>query len=112
MELTFNELKSREIINIYDGKRLGRASDIIFDSLNMSVIGIVVPGEQKLFRKSDDIFIPISKVKKIGEDVLLVKLSPDISGEREIENLKNSNKNNDNSKVVYARYRRVVQKEK
>ena len=111
MELTFNELKSREIINIYDGKRLGRASDIIFDSVDLKIIGMVVPGEHKMFRRNDDIFIPISKFRKIGEDVLLVKLSPDIA----VEN--NSNKTiskdkDDKSRTVYARYRRVVQKDK
>ena len=30
MELSFLDLKEREIINVYDGKKLGRIIDIVF----------------------------------------------------------------------------------
>ena len=61
MEITFNEIKSKEIINIYDGKKLGHAIDIVFEKFTGGVSGVVVPGEHKIFRKNEDIFIPISK---------------------------------------------------
>jgi len=109
MEITFNELKDKEIVNLYDGKKLGRAIDITFDSVNGAVLGLVVPGEHKIFRKSEDIFIPISNIKKLGEDVVLVKLSPD---EPVRENLQSQRVNyRPNNRTVYARYKRVVEKE-
>lgn len=111
MDITFNEIKSKEIVNIYDGKKLGRAIDIIFDKITGGVSGVVVPGDHKIFRKNEDIFIPISKIKKIGEDVILVKLSPENEIQHQV--IQNSNIENDKgNRQVYARYRRVVQKQK
>ena len=74
MDISLTELKEKEIVNVFDGKKLGHIVDILFDIENGLVRGIVVPGERKLFRKNDDIFIPLEKLKKIGDDVVLVKL--------------------------------------
>lgn len=73
MDITFNELREKEIINVLNGKRMGRVEDIIFDKDEGTIKGVMVPGERKLFKKSDDIFIPINELRKIGEDVILVK---------------------------------------
>lgn len=74
MEISYTDLKEKEIINIVDGRKLGRVVDILFDVANGLVRGIVVPGEKKIFRKSEDIFVPLEKVRKIGNDVVLVSL--------------------------------------
>lgn len=74
MEVSFSELKEKEIVNVYDGKKLGRIIDILFDNSTGVVKGVMVPGEKKLFRKSEDIFVPLEKLKKIGDDVILVSL--------------------------------------
>lgn len=74
MEVSFSELKEKEIINVYDGKKLGRIIDILFDNSSGVVRGVVVPGEKKVFRKGEDIFVPLEKLKKIGDDVILVGL--------------------------------------
>ena len=74
MEVSFSELKEKEIVNVYDGKKLGRIIDILFDNSTGVVKGVMVPGEKKLFRKSEDIFVPLEKLKKIGDDVILISL--------------------------------------
>lgn len=74
MEISLAELKEKEIVNVFDGKKLGRIVDILFDVENGLVRGIVVPGERKIFKKGEDIFIPLEKLKKIGDDVILVRL--------------------------------------
>lgn len=74
MEISFTELKNKEIVNVFDGRKLGRIIDILFDNLSGTVKGIVVPGERKIFRKNEDIFVPLEKLKKIGDDVILVNL--------------------------------------
>lgn len=74
MEISFNDLKIKEVVNLYNGKRLGHIIDIVFDSMSCKVLGVIVPAEKKLFQKKDDIFISIDKIKKIGDDVILVKL--------------------------------------
>lgn len=72
MEITFTDLKQREVINVFDGKKLGRITDLVFDIETGKVEGIIVPGEKKIFRKTDDIFIPLEKLKRIGDDLILI----------------------------------------
>ena len=105
MEVSFDSLREKEVINIYDGKKLGHIIDIIFDRQSGKVTGVVVPGIKKFMRKSEDIFVPIENLKKIGEDVLLIKLAPQESfqtakNQAEQEQLK-----------TYLRYKRTVKKE-
>ncbi|MGI6700901.1 MAG: YlmC/YmxH family sporulation protein [Christensenellales bacterium] len=75
-ELTFCELRSKEVINVCDGKRLGRIYDIVF-TFNGKVVGLVAPGDRSFFRGIggvDSIFIPWCCIRKIGDDVILVEL--------------------------------------
>ena len=74
MEITFNEIKIKEIISTQNGKRLGRAGDIVFSKEENKVLGLIVPGEGRLLRKAADIFIPINSIERIGDDVILVRL--------------------------------------
>ena len=75
-DYTFCELRDREIVNVTDGKKLGRMSDIAFDAKG-KIIGIIVPGEKKFLKNitgNDNIFIPWCCILKIGDDVILVDL--------------------------------------
>lgn len=105
MEISFSLIRSKEIVNIYDGRRLGRAVDIIFEKETARILGIVVPSEKKIFRKQEDIFVPIDLIKKIGEDVILVKLSPVEPAPIQTKHIDVQNEK------VYARYKRVASKE-
>jgi len=104
MELSFVEIREKEIINIYDGKKLGHIIDIVFDALSGHVKGFIVPGIKKFMRRSEDIFIPISNIKKIGSDVIMVKLSPN-------EEITEKNSSLEELKP-YLKYKRTVRKEK
>ncbi|MBR1747773.1 MAG: YlmC/YmxH family sporulation protein [Clostridia bacterium] len=75
IDYTFCELREREIINVTDGKRLGKLSDMAFH--NGKIVGLIVPGEKKLLKNlsgGDNIYIPFGCVLKIGDDVILVDL--------------------------------------
>lgn len=77
IDFTFCELREREVVNIADGKRLGRTIDIAFTCCG-KLMGIVVPGERRIlksFTGCENIFIPWKNVVKIGDDVVLVNLS-------------------------------------
>ena len=108
MEITFSFLRAKEIINIYDGKRLGRIIDVTFEKETGKVLGFIVPGIKKVFKKTEDIFIPLELVKKIGEDVILVKLSP---MEEPIQKRKQSEEEIKQIKT-YSRYKRTPPLEK
>ncbi len=79
MELTFCELRSKEVVNMCDGKRLGNIIDIVYDSCCARITGIVVPAEKSLFsflKSNSVIFIPYNRIRKIGKDIILVELTP------------------------------------
>lgn len=80
MEISFTDLKQKEVVNIFDGKKLGRIIDILFENSTGTVKGVIVPGEKKFLRRGDDVFIPLDLIKKIGDDVILVKLNLGGSG--------------------------------
>ena len=79
MELSFCELRAKEVVNICDGKKMGNIIDLIFDCNCARITGLVVPGEKTLlnfFKTSNDIFIPYNRIRKIGTDIILVELTP------------------------------------
>ena len=77
-EISFCELRSKEVVNSTDGKRLGKITDLVFSLQTGLIKGIVTPYNKRgLFGKNQDIFIPWRCVKKIGEDVILVNINED-----------------------------------
>ena len=77
METSFSELKQKEVVNVVDGRRLGRTCDIVFTYPEGRVCGIVVPGSKgRHWVRSSELFIDLKSLTKIGEDVVLVNLRP------------------------------------
>ena len=78
METTFLELKCKQVINVVDGKTLGRIIDIVLDIKTCKILGLIVPspttGWLSCFRSGKEIFIPFDCICKIGIDVILVEL--------------------------------------
>lgn len=73
MEYSLNELKKKYVINVADGKKLGKISDVIFTLPQNCVKGFLVEngpfsicGEKVVFSVCD--------IQKIGADAVLVKL--------------------------------------
>lgn len=78
MELSFNELKKRDVINVADGRCLGRINNLTLSFPKGILVGVTVPGSKKncimqLFDRNK-IFIDESKILKIGNDVILVDM--------------------------------------
>ncbi len=71
------DFKHKEVINITNGKRLGRVQDVCADLNTGKITHIIVPGNNNMlniFSSSDEIVIPWQKVKCIGEDLILVEI--------------------------------------
>ena len=71
----FSELRSKEVIHICEGCRLGYMNDLLIDLDCGQVRAIIVPGPCKflgLFGREDDYVIPWGCFRRIGEDILLV----------------------------------------
>ena len=80
MELTYKDLKNRDVINVADGRCLGRITNLKLKFPQGVLVGIFVPGRKscglRLFDRND-IFIEENKILKIGGDVILVNLKGD-----------------------------------
>ncbi len=76
--LTLSELRTKDVVNAVDGRRMGKVMDIEFDDRDGRVEALVVPGEFKvghLIRgEKCGIVIPWQRICKIGENVILVEL--------------------------------------
>ena len=74
MEVTYQQLRCKEVICLEDGKKMGRITDLVFTFPEGKVCGITVPGEKSgLFKSAADILIELCQIQTIGEDVILVK---------------------------------------
>lgn len=67
-------MRQKEVINIESGKRLGFVCDVGFDLEEGQIQSLIVPsiGKTGLFGKTQDIIIPWTSIKKIGNDIVLV----------------------------------------
>ena len=71
-----SELRQNEVINIKTGKRLGNIIDYDIDLRSGRITGVSVPvqGKFSILSKNDqDIFVAWEKIKKIGDDVVLIE---------------------------------------
>jgi len=71
-----SDFRQKEVINITDGRRLGFVCDVEINLESGRLDAIVIPGEGRLFGlfgKDNYYVIPWSKIKKIGEDIILVE---------------------------------------
>ena len=80
MQLSFRDLRKKDVINVADGRCLGRIIDLTLNFPQGVLTGITVPGRKiygfRLFDRSE-VFIEESKILKIGGDVILVNLKGD-----------------------------------
>ena len=74
--MTLSELRTKEVIDVQDGKRLGRVMDIEFCPSDSQVTALVVPAEtsflQSLRGEKCGLVIPWENIRRIGDDVILV----------------------------------------
>jgi sporulation protein YlmC with PRC-barrel domain len=72
MEISYNKLKQKEVVNLTDGKNLGKVCDIIYFYPENKIKGYFVTGCKGFRFSKQEIFIPVCDISKIGEDVILI----------------------------------------
>jgi len=75
--IKISEFQTKDVVNIYDGKKLGTVQDIEIDLKTGRVDALVIPNQGKLFGllgNGTEYIIPWKNIVKIGLDVVLVKL--------------------------------------
>lgn len=75
MEITYSSLKDKEVINIFDGKKLGRIIDLNLDEKGQ-ILSFCLPKEKGFFKNitQEPYIILWCKIIKIGLDTILVDL--------------------------------------
>ena len=76
--MSFSEIRRKDVVNICDGRKLGRPIDLILND-DARAEALVVPnrsgGLMGFFRQSQEgNVIPWSRVRRIGDDVILVEV--------------------------------------
>ena len=80
--MTFGEIKCKDVINITDGKRLGKPIDLVLGEAGGRAWAeaLVVPGQCSFprFLRADreGCAIPWERIRRIGDDVILVDADP------------------------------------
>lgn len=68
-----SDLQTKEIINLHDGKKLGKIIDVEIN--NNQIINLIIEKKRfffNIFKKNDNMLVNWKMIKKIGEDVILV----------------------------------------
>lgn len=76
MQLSFGELREKEVVNTADGSCFGYADDIVIDTKTKEIVAIVIKGRFRffgIFGREDDVFIKWDEIETIGKDIILVK---------------------------------------
>ena len=73
------DLREKDVINVCDGSRLGCPEDFEVDICCGKIIALVTVGDCSVFGfgRKDVFIIPWDKIECIGEDTVLVKLTPE-----------------------------------
>jgi len=77
--MKLSNLAGKEIINLYDGARLGMIgeSELLIDIESGKVESIIVPTNGtliNLFNRQKELIIPWRAIKKVGNEVIIVEL--------------------------------------
>lgn len=76
--MSFSEIRRKDVVNICDGRKLGKPIDLILND-DACVQALVVPGQASgllgVFRQDrEGLAIEWDRVRRIGDDVILVEV--------------------------------------
>ena len=74
--LSTQDIKNKEVINIYDGRSLGFVGDLDVDPEKGILLGLVISpprGFFQFFARETEYMVSWKEVRRIGDDVILVE---------------------------------------
>ena len=74
MEISFSQLRAKEVVNTQDGRKLGKVCDVVLCYPENKWLGIVAPNGRAFGLKKNGLFIEMRQIVKIGDDVILVNI--------------------------------------
>ncbi|WP_272511482.1 YlmC/YmxH family sporulation protein [Bacillus altitudinis] len=76
--ISISEFQIKDVVDVSSGKKLGTIGDIDINVTSGKIQAIIIGGTGKMmgfFRKEEEMIVPWRNIVKIGEDVILVRLS-------------------------------------
>lgn len=77
--MRLSDLQNKEIVNVNDGRNIGNIIDVKINALNGEIKSLIIEPNSKsifsMFNKNGDTEIKWENITKIGEDVILVKIT-------------------------------------
>ena len=76
--MKLSDLQNKDIVNIVDGKNVGNIIDVKIDETTGEILSFIIEPNKSffsLFNKGNDTEINWKSIAKIGEDVILVKIT-------------------------------------
>lgn len=72
--MNMSDLQNKDIINILDGKKIGNIIDAKFNVATGHIEKLIIEPSKSLFSiKNTSIELDFNRIKKIGEDVILIE---------------------------------------
>lgn len=71
-----------DVVNVTDGKHLGKVCDVKFCFPENRIQGFFVTGAKGFHFTRQDLFLPVNDIVRIGEDVILTNLSGEVKPRR------------------------------
>lgn len=75
--MRLSDLQNKDVVNVVDGKKIGNIIDITIEA-DGKMNGLIIEKSKfllSMFTTRDEIEIKWEQIEKIGEDVILVKVS-------------------------------------
>ncbi|MEK3970913.1 YlmC/YmxH family sporulation protein [Bacillus sp. FSL M7-0558] len=76
--ISISEFQIKDVVDVSSGKKLGTIGDIDINVTSGKIQAIIIGGTGKMmgfFGKKEEMIVPWRNIVKIGEDVILVRLS-------------------------------------
>lgn len=76
--MRLSDLQNKVIVNMLDGKNIGNIIDVKIDESSGNIVSFIIEPNKNFFsffNKGSDTEISWNSITKIGEDVILVKLT-------------------------------------
>lgn len=82
--MSFSEIRRKDVVNICDGKKLGKPIDLVLND-SACAEALVVPGRSGgllglLRQDREGCVIPWGRVRRVGDDVILVEIDSRTNG--------------------------------
>lgn len=73
--MLLGDLQAKDVVNVVDGSKLGRISNLDIDPVNGKILSIIVQTNMRLvniFTGNNNVVIPWNQIVKIGGEVIIV----------------------------------------